>query len=144
MLVGGIRPHLYCLPILKDETSRRILLEAATSGSPKFFLGTDSAPHDTQAKETACGCAGVYTAHAAIELYATAFDQANALDKLAGFASKYGAMHYGFPITTTSDHAMILEKTKWTVPDTYNMGNGTTVTPLMAGQEIPWSIVETT
>ncbi|KAL7575973.1 hypothetical protein ACA910_000762 [Epithemia clementina (nom. ined.)] len=149
MLVGGIRPHLYCLPILKGEGHRQALLQAATSGSPKFFLGTDSAPHVTETKEAACGCAGVYTAHAAIELYATAFDQAGALDQLADFASKYGALHYGFPVTSTNPAhgnqyaTMTLEKTKWTVPATYSLGSGTTVTPLMAGEEIPWSIVDT-
>ncbi|HNJ87593.1 MAG TPA: dihydroorotase, partial [Agitococcus sp.] len=97
MLVGGIRPHYYCLPILKRQTHQQALLDAATSGNPKFFLGTDSAPHAIHAKEAACGCAGSYTAHAAIELYAQAFEQMNALDKLEGFASFYGADFYGLP-----------------------------------------------
>ena len=133
---------MYCLPILKAELHRKALLQAASSGSPKFFLGTDSAPHVTETKLSGCGCAGVYTAHAAIELYATAFDQAGALDKLADFCSKFGAQHYGMPVTDVAEHSMTLEKTKWTVPATYSLGSGTTVTPLMAGEEIPWSIVE--
>jgi dihydroorotase len=97
MFTGGIRPHHYCLPVLKRETHRQALVKAATSGSPKFFLGTDSAPHARSAKETTCGCAGMYTAHSAIELYAEAFEEANALDKLEGFASFYGADFYGLP-----------------------------------------------
>eukprot|EP00523_Entomoneis_sp_CCMP467_P010752 CAMPEP_0168723142 /NCGR_PEP_ID=MMETSP0724-20121128/2965_1 /TAXON_ID=265536 /ORGANISM="Amphiprora sp., Strain CCMP467" /LENGTH=370 /DNA_ID=CAMNT_0008769845 /DNA_START=244 /DNA_END=1356 /DNA_ORIENTATION=- len=142
MLVGGIRPHLYCLPILKAEIHRKALLDAATSGSPKFFLGTDSAPHMTILKEAACGCAGVYTAHAAVELYTTAFDMANALDKLGDFCSKFGAQHYGMPVLTASDRSMTLEKRPWKVPDSYAFGSGTTLTPLMAGEEIPWAVVE--
>jgi len=142
MLVGGIRPHLYCLPILKAEQHRRALIGAATSGSPKFFLGTDSAPHVTQTKEAACGCAGVYTAHAAVEFYVTAFDMENALDKLEGFCSRFGAEHYGMPVVTTAQRSMTLEKKAWTVPATYSLGNNTTVTPLMGGEELPWSIVE--
>ena len=100
MLVGGIRPHLYCLPILKAEEHRQALVEAATSGSPKFFLGTDSAPHSTDTKEAACGCAGVFTAHAAVELYAEAFDNAGKLEHLEAFCSSNGADHYGLPRNT--------------------------------------------
>lgn len=139
MLVGGIRPHLYCLPILKAEEHRQALIQAATSGSPKFFLGTDSAPHVTETKEAACGCAGVYTAHAAVELYAAAFDIQGALDKLGDFCSKNGALHYGLPLPTKT---ITLEKKSWKVPATYSLGGDTTVTPLMAGEEVPWSIVE--
>ena len=97
LLVGGIKPHFYCLPILKREVHRKALVAAATSGSPKFFAGTDSAPHTTDSKETACGCAGVYTAHAALELYTEVFDSVGKLDLLEGFMSKYGARHYGLP-----------------------------------------------
>ena len=102
LLAGGIRPHLYCLPILKTERDRQALLTAATSGNPRFFLGTDSAPHAVSNKESACGCAGIYTAHAALELYATAFEQMNALDRLPDFASRFGAEFYGIaPATET-------------------------------------------
>ena len=139
MLVGGIRPHLYCLPILKAEIHRQALVEAATSGSPKFFLGTDSAPHATHTKEAACGCAGVFTAHAAVELYAEAFDQMGALDKLEDFCSSFGADHYGLPRNTTT---ITLEKKAWKVPATMDFGDGLTVTPLRGGQEIQWQIVE--
>jgi dihydroorotase len=141
LLVGGIRPHLYCLPILKAERHRIALLNAATSGSPKFFLGTDSAPHLTSQKESACGCAGVYSAHAALELYAEAFDSVNALDKLNDFCSKYGADHYGLPATT--DKQITLEQVPWTVPLVYDFGEDGTVTPLRAGMEIAWRIVKT-
>eukprot|EP00978_Attheya_sp_CCMP212_P034922 scaffold149354_cov49-Attheya_sp.AAC.2 len=138
LLVGGVKPHFYCLPILKRETHREALIEAATSGSSKFFLGTDSAPHATPTKENACGCAGVYTAHAAVELYAEAFDQMGALDKLEAFCSKNGAEHYGL---SPSTRTMTLEKKAWTVPSTYQFGDST-VTPLRAGETIAWSIVE--
>src|SRR5256884_4108825 len=97
LFMGGIRPHHYCLPVLKREDHRDALVEAAASGSPKFFLGTDSAPHARRAKETACGCAGIYTAHAAIEFYAIAFEEAGALERLEGFASEFGAAFYGLP-----------------------------------------------
>ena len=140
MLVGGIRPHLYCLPILKAEVHRQALLEAATSGSPKFFLGTDSAPHALSNKEAACGCAGVFTAHAAVELYAEAFSNVNALDKLENFCSRNGADHYGLPYNTEK---ITLERREWTVPDSYPFGSSSsTVVPLRAGQNIQWSIVE--
>jgi len=145
MLVGGIKPHLYCLPILKAEEHRKALLEAATSGNSKFFLGTDSAPHATSDKESACGCAGVYTAHAAIELYAEAFDRMNALDKLEAFCSENGAKHYGLPLNPDSA-TLTLEKKSWTVPESYDFGGDddktSTVTPLRAGQEIRWSLVD--
>jgi len=114
MFTGGIRPHHYCLPVLKREEHRQALVNAAISANPKFFLGTDSAPHARSAKESSCGCAGMYTAHAAIELYAEAFDAANALDKLEGFASIYGANFYGLPVNETN---ITLQKTAWTVPE---------------------------
>lgn len=139
MLVGGIRPHLYCLPILKAEVHRQALLEAATSGNPKFFLGTDSAPHATTRKEAACGCAGIFTAHAAVELYAEAFDRVGAIDKLEDFASSFGADHYGLP---RSMETITLEKQSWTVPKTYQFGEEHTVTPLRAGEEVLWRIVQ--
>jgi len=137
--VGGIRPHLYCLPILKAEVHRVALLEAATSGSPKFFLGTDSAPHPTEDKESSCGCAGVFSAHAAVELYTEAFDQVGALDKLEDFCSSYGADHYGLPRNTA---AITLEKKSWKVPSSFDFGDGKMVTPLRANEEVLWSIVE--
>ena len=139
MLVGGIRPHLYCLPILKAEIHRQALLRAATSGSPKFFLGTDSAPHATDAKESACGCAGVFTAHAALELYAEAFDRVNAIDKLSDFASSFGADHYGIP--RSSSKTIVLEKQPWTVAACYEYGPGKQITPLRAGEQIQWRLV---
>lgn len=139
MLVGGIRPHLYCLPILKAEEHRVALLQAATSGSPKFFLGTDSAPHAVGAKESACGCAGVFTAHAAVELYAEAFDSVMAMDMLQDFASSFGADHYGIPRSTNT---MTLVKKPWTVPMSYDFGDGQLVRPLRFGEEIQWTIVK--
>jgi len=134
MLVGGIRPHLFCLPILKRETHREALVRAATSGSPKFFLGTDSAPHNQHTKENASGCAGCYTAHAAIEFYAEAFDQAGALDKLEGFASFFGADYYGLPRNTAK---VMLSKEAWQVPATVEFGEHQLV-PLRAGEKIEW------
>jgi dihydroorotase len=139
LLVGGIKPHLYCLPILKAAKHCSALCQAAISGNSKFFLGTDSAPHPTYAKESSCGCAGVYTAHAAIELYLEVFDEYDALDKVENFASTFGAQHYGLPLSTQT---ITLEKKSWTVPATYQFGDAaTTVTPLRAGQEIQWQIV---
>lgn len=138
MLVGGIRPHLYCLPILKAEKHRLALLRAATSGSPKFFLGTDSAPHPTFAKESSCGCAGVFSAHASLELYAEAFDREGKLELLDDFCSKYGAEHYGLERNTRK---ITLERRPWTVPIAYDFGEST-VTPLRAGEQVMWSIVE--
>ncbi|HNB20196.1 MAG TPA: dihydroorotase [Agitococcus sp.] len=137
MLVGGIRPHYYCLPILKRQTHQQALLDAATSGNPKFFLGTDSAPHAIHAKEAACGCAGSYTAHAAIELYAEAFEQMNALDKLEGFASFYGADFYGLPRNTDT---ITLVKEEWQVPDNYTFGSSVVV-PIRAGDKIAWRVL---
>lgn len=136
MLVGGIRPHYYCLPILKRQQHQRALIGAATSGNKKFFLGTDSAPHTQNSKESACGCAGCYTAHAAIELYAEVFEQADALDKLEGFASFYGADFYQLPRNTAQ---ITLEKQSWTVPDSYAMGDEKLI-PLCAGQDISWRL----
>ncbi|KAL7527101.1 hypothetical protein ACHAWF_002040 [Thalassiosira exigua] len=137
LLVGGIKPHFYCLPILKREAHRRALLDAATSGSPKFFLGTDSAPHEVGAKESSCGCAGCYTAHAALALYAEAFEAAGALDKLEGFASFHGADHYGLP---RSGRTIALEKREWIVPERYAFGTRF-VRPLRAGETVAWSVV---
>ncbi|HET9113027.1 MAG TPA: dihydroorotase [Burkholderiales bacterium] len=136
MFQGGIRPHYYCLPILKRETHRQALVAAATSGSPKFFLGTDSAPHPQNAKLSGCGCAGIYTAHAAIELYATAFDAAGALGKLEGFASHYGADFYGLPRNTGT---IDLIRHDWTPPVRIELPNDTLV-PLCAGETIAWRI----
>jgi dihydroorotase len=138
MLAGGIRPHFYCLPILKRSTHQEALLKAATSGDPRFFLGTDSAPHPLNAKECACGCAGCYSAHAAIELYATAFEQAGALDKLEGFASFFGADFYGLP---RNPGLITLEKRTWTVPDAYPFGDEQVV-PLAAGEQLEWQLVD--
>ncbi|RJG42180.1 dihydroorotase [Motilimonas pumila] len=137
MLVGGIKPHFYCLPILKRNTHQQALLEAATSGSKKFFLGTDSAPHVKHAKEAACGCAGSYTAHAAIELYAQAFEMMNALDKLEGFASFNGPDFYGLPRNTDT---ITLTRTPWQVPESYPLG-GDKVVPIFAGEQIDWQVI---
>lgn len=134
---GGIRPHHYCLPILKREEHRQALVKAATSGNPKFFLGTDSAPHAKNAKETTCGCAGIYTAHAAIELYAEAFDAVDALDTLEGFASFYGADFYGLP---RNSEQVTLSKESWHVPESYPY-DGDVLVPLRAGQTIAWKMV---
>jgi dihydroorotase len=138
MFAGGIRPHLYCLPVLKREEHRWGLVAAATSGNPKFFLGTDSAPHARTAKETACGCAGIYTAHGAIELYAEVFEGAKALDKLEAFASIYGAEFYGLP---RNSGTLTLEKQAWDVPKELPFGNGETLIPLRAGEQVGWRIV---
>ncbi|HXU92236.1 MAG TPA: dihydroorotase [Gallionella sp.] len=137
MLVGGIRPHFYCLPILKRETHREALVKAATSGSRKFFLGTDSAPHAQHTKENACGCAGCYSAHNAIELYAEAFEQAGALDKLEGFASFHGADFYGLP---RNNETIILRKEEWQVPASVGFGEHRLV-PLRAGETMKWKSV---
>ena len=134
MLAGGIRPHLYCLPILKRATHRNALVKAATSGSPKFFLGTDSAPHARSAKETACGCAGIYTAHAAIELYAEAFDNAGALDRLEGFASFHGPDFYKLPRNT---ERIALQRQAVPVPDSFPF-DGDTLIPFRAGGTVQW------
>jgi len=139
MLVGGIRPHFYCLPILKRNTHQEALLDAATSGSPKFFLGTDSAPHARHAKEAACGCAGCYTAYAAIELYAEAFEQRNALDKLEGFASLHGPDFYGLP--RNSDRITLVRE-EWEAPAALPFGDFDVV-PLRAGEKLRWRLLET-
>ncbi|HSX52010.1 MAG TPA: dihydroorotase [Cellvibrio sp.] len=136
MLAGGIRPHYYCLPILKRGTHQQALIKAATSGSPKFFLGTDSAPHAKDKKEAACGCAGSYTAFAAIELYAEAFEDAGALDKLEAFASHFGADFYGLPRNTDT---ITLIKQDWQVPDTLSLGDQPLV-PLRAGETLRWQL----
>ena len=137
LFLGGIRPHHYCLPVLKRESHREALVEAATSGNPKFFLGTDSAPHARGAKEAACGCAGIYTAHAAIELYAAAFEEAGALGKLEGFASVFGAQFYGLPLNQDS---ITLERSEWRVAERIAFGGGELV-PLRAGETVPWKLV---
>jgi len=136
LFLGGIRPHHYCLPVLKREEHREALVEAATSGNPKFFLGTDSAPHARDTKETDCGCAGIYTAHAALELYATAFEEAGALDKLEGFASLYGPRFYGLPVN--EDQVRLLRE-PWDVPARLPFGAGELV-PLRAGERLPWKL----
>lgn len=137
MFKGGIRPHYYCLPVLKRELHREALIKAAISGNARFFLGTDSAPHVQTAKETACGCAGMYTAHAAIELYAEIFDGAGALDKLEAFASFYGPGFYRLPRNTEK---MTLKKENWVAPEKIAMG-GQPVIPVRAGETIGWRLV---
>jgi dihydroorotase len=137
MLAGGIRPHFYCLPILKRNTHQEALLDAATSGSAKFFLGTDSAPHAQNAKEISCGCAGCYTAYAAIELYAEAFEQRNALDKLEGFASHFGADFYQLP---RNQDTITLVREPWTAPSSLTFGEQQLI-PLRAGETLNWRIL---
>jgi len=137
MFRGGIRPHMYCLPVLKREQHRQMLVAAAISGNPKFFLGTDSAPHAVGAKETACGCAGIYSAHAAIELYAEAFEDAGALDRLEAFASFYGADFYGLPRHTDT---LTLRRESWTAPASLTLGD-TSLVPLRAGEAVRWRVV---
>lgn len=139
MLVGGIRPHYYCLPILKRERHRQALLEAATSGSGKFFLGTDSAPHAQGDKESACGCAGAYTAPAAIELYATAFEQVDALDRLEGFASHHGPDFYGLPRNADT---ITLVRDAWRLPTSLPYAGGERIVPLMAGESLDWKFID--
>lgn len=137
IFTGGIRPHYYCLPVLKRETHRQALVQAATGGSAKFFLGTDSAPHPTHLKEHASGCAGCYTAHAAMELYAQAFDAVGALDKLEGFASFHGADFYGLPRNTGT---LTLLRESWTPPESFAFGE-TSLKPLAAGEALQWRMV---
>jgi len=137
MFTGGMRPHHYCLPVLKREEHRQALLKAAISGSPKFFLGTDSAPHPKSAKESACGCAGMYTSHAGIELYAEAFEEAGALDKLEGFASFYGADFYGLP---RNAEQITLVKESWQVAESLFFPDDGLV-PLRAGQSVTWKLL---
>ena len=138
MFDGGMKPHYYCLPVLKRGNHRDALLDAATSGEKRFFLGTDSAPHARSQKESACGCAGIFSAHAAIELYAQAFEAAGALDKLEAFASFYGADFYGLPRNTEK---ITLVREPWTVPERYDFGDDKLV-PLMAGETINWRLAE--
>jgi dihydroorotase len=136
MFKGGIRPHYYCLPVLKRELHRQALVRAATSGNPKFFLGTDSAPHAVDKKETACGCAGIYNAHAAIELYAEVFEQQNALDRLEGFASRNGPAFYRLPCNTDR---ITLSKHDWQVPTRKALGTESLI-PLCAGETLHWRV----
>jgi dihydroorotase len=136
LFMGGIRPHHYCLPVLKREQHREALVAAATSANPKFFLGTDSAPHPRRDKEAACGCAGVYTGHAALELYAVAFEEAGALDKLEGFASLFGPRFYGLPVNQAT---VTLAREEWTVPQRLAFG-GEELVPLRAGEKLPWKL----
>ena len=135
---GGIRPHHYCLPVLKRETHRAALVAAATGGSPKFFLGTDSAPHAREAKEAACGCAGIYTAHAAIELYAEAFESVDALDRLEPFAAHFGPDFYRMPRNTDT---ITLRREPWQVPATLPLGSSH-LTPMRAGEQVAWRVVD--
>jgi len=136
MFAGGIRPHHYCQPVVKRERHRLALVAAATSGDPHFFLGTDSAPHERSTKETACGCAGMFTAHAAIELYAEAFEAAGRLDRLQGFASHFGADFYGLPRHADT---ITLLKEAWTGPQQLAFGSGTLI-PYRAGEPIGWRL----
>lgn len=135
---GGIRPHHYCLPVLKRETHRAVLAKAATSGSSKFFLGTDSAPHPQHAKENACGCAGCYTAHAAMPMYARLFEQYEALDRLEQFASISGAQFYGLDLNETR---ITLRKERWHVPESYPVDGQSSLVPLFANEEMDWKII---
>ena len=136
IFAGGLRPHAYCLPVLKREMHRLALVAAAISGNPKFFLGTDSAPHARHTKEADCGCAGLYTAHSAIELYAEAFEQAGALDRLEAFASFHGADFYGLPRNATR---LTLQREPWTVPHELPFGEATLV-PMRAGETMTWRV----
>ena len=136
MFQGGLHPHAYCLPVLKRDTHRTALVAAAISGNRQFFLGTDSAPHTRERKESSCGCAGIYTAHAALEMYAQVFEQADALDKLEDFASHFGPDFYGLPRNTDT---ITLEKTDWQVPDSYPLGDSSVV-PMYAGETLHWRV----
>lgn len=136
LLAGGVRPHFYCLPVLKREVHRQALLAAAASGNRKFFLGTDSAPHSKIQKESACGCAGCYTAHAAVEMYAMAFEEIGRLDRLEDFASLYGAMFYRLPL---NDRRIRLERSSWAVPMSFGFETGSLI-PIKAGESIPWRL----
>jgi len=136
LLAGRIRPHLYCLPVLKRERDRAALLAAATSGNPRFFLGSDSAPHARSAKETDCGCAGVFSAHAGLELYAEAFEGAGALDRLEGFASHFGADYYRL---ARNRDTITLRRDPWPVPAAYGFGDGEVV-PWRAGETVAWRL----
>lgn len=137
LLSGGIRPHYYCLPVLKRDSHQKALINAATSGSPKYFLGTDSAPHGRHDKETACGCAGCYSHHAAIELYSEVFETAGALDKLEAFASFYGADFYGLP---RNSDTVTLRKSPWQLPESCSLGDEELI-PMHAGETLQWQVV---
>ena len=137
LLVGGIRPHNYCLPVLKRRTHQEALRAAVATGSPKFFLGTDSAPHERHKKETACGCAGCYSAWSAIELYAQVFDELDALDKLPGFASEHGADFYGLP---RNEGAITLKREPWQVPEVIQLPNGDDIVPFHGGETVNWKL----
>ncbi|MBU3023563.1 dihydroorotase [Aestuariibacter sp. A3R04] len=139
LLVGGVRPHNYCLPVLKRNTHQKALQDAVKSGSPKFFLGTDSAPHARHKKESACGCAGCYSAWSAIELYAEIFDEMGALDKLEGFASIYGPAFYGLPL---NEDTITLVESPWLVPDTVKLADGTDMVPFFAGKTLKWKLAK--
>ncbi len=139
LFAGGLRPHHYCLPVLKRERHRQALIAAATSGNPKFFLGTDSAPHARTAKESACGCAGCYTAHAALPLYAEAFAAAGALERLPDFAARFGAAFYDLP---PARGRVRLVQRAWTVPAEYPYADGETLVPLCAGETLSWRVEE--
>jgi dihydroorotase len=134
LLVGGIQPHNYCLPVAKRETHRQALRAAATSGNPKFFLGTDTAPHTILAKESACGCAGIFSAPVALESYARTFEAEDALDRLEGFASEFGPRFYGLPL---NEQRVVLERETWRVPETLG-ADALSVRPYLAGQELAW------
>jgi len=136
IFAGGINPHMYCLPVLKREKHRQALINAATSGNPKFFLGTDSAPHARNMKECGCGCASIYTAHAALALYAEAFEKADALDKLEAFAGWYGPDFYGLP---RNEQTITLQREPWQVPDSYGLGRSEVV-PLGSGTQLKWKL----
>lgn len=137
LLVGGVRPHNYCLPVLKRNIHQQALQAAVATGSAKFFLGTDSAPHEKHRKESACGCAGCYSAWSALELYAQVFEDIGALDKLEGFASFHGADFYGLPRNTGS---VTLVKESWTVPEQIILPNGNPIVPFFAGQQVNWKV----
>ena len=139
LFTGGMRPHHYCLPVLKREADRVALLEAATSGDPRFFLGTDSAPHARATKEAACGCAGIYSAHAAIEFYAEAFESVGALDRLEGFASEFGPRFYGLPL---NEDFITLARREWLVPANYPFAGGDVIVPLRAGETLAWQMTD--
>lgn len=137
LLVGGVRPHNYCLPVLKRSTHQQALRGVVASGSPKFFLGTDSAPHEKHRKESACGCAGCYSAWSAIELYAQVFEELGVLNKLEGFASHYGPDFYGLP---RNEGTITLVREDWTIPDQITLPNGNPIVPFFAGQTVNWKL----
>ncbi len=137
MFEGGLKPHNYCLPVLKREQHRQALLHAISTGNPKFFLGTDSAPHEKHKKESGCGCAGIFSAHAAIEIYASVFEAQGALDKLEAFASFHGADFYGLPRNTET---ITLKKEAWKIPESYPLA-GQTLIPMMSGETLNWKLM---